>query len=268
MTPAPAVQIRVRPSPTRQLIVFFALAFGIGWLAFLPVVLYQAFPAWSAFLYLYSPALSALITAFWAQGPAGIRGLLRRYWLWRFPIRWYLLAVFLLPVIFLVTGLVALGQTPSSLWTGSPWYFLIASFGFLMIINSGEEIGWRGFALIRLQGVVKSPLAAAIVLGVLWGLWHLPLYLNPAQSSNPLPLFLLFITGLSLVYSVLFNQTRGSLLLAVLLHAGTDIAPRFMQIANLTPQAWLIIVALTWGAALSLYLATRNAPAVTEATPG
>jgi uncharacterized protein len=127
-----------------------------------------------------------------------------------------------------------------------------------MIINSGEEIGWRGFALSRLQSVIKNPLVACIVLGAIWAIWHLLLYLNPEQSSFQLILFLLFIIGISIIYSVVFNNTRGSLLIAVVLHASTDIAPRFMQIANFTPVSWSIIVVLTWISALILYYAKRN----------
>jgi membrane protease YdiL (CAAX protease family) len=139
---------------------------------------------------------------------------------------------------------------------------VVASFGFLMIINSGEEIGWRGFALGRLQSVIKSPLVASIVLGVIWGLWHLPLYLDPRQAGFPLILFLLFIIGISIIYMVLFNSTGGSLLLAVILLASTDIAPRFMQIAHFTVVSWLIIVALTWVSALILFFSTKNRPPV------
>jgi membrane protease YdiL (CAAX protease family) len=127
-----------------------------------------------------------------------------------------------------------------------------------MFINSGEEIGWRGFALSRLQTIIKNQLVAGVILGVIWGLWHLPLYLNPEQSSFPLILFILFIIGISIIYSVLFNNTRGSLLMAVILHASTDIAPRFMQIANFTPVSWSIIVSFTWISAMILYHMTKK----------
>jgi len=255
--------MKLNTSKTQQLIIFFVLAFVIGWLAFLPILLYHAYPKSSAFIFLFSPALAALITAALTNGIAGVKDVLGRYFLWKFNIKWYLLAIFVLPLIFLLTVLISFRTNLESLWTGSPWYFLIASFGFLMIINSGEEIGWRGFALSRLQSVIKNPLVASIVLGAIWGLWHLPLYLNPEQSSDPLILFLLFVMGISVFYSVLFNNTRGSLLLAVILHASTDIAPRFLQIAKFTPASWSIIVALTWISAISLYYATKGSIPVT-----
>jgi len=173
------------------------------------------------------------------------------------------LALLLIPAIFLVTAVIMFRTNFESLWTGSPWYFLIVSFGWLMFINSGEEIGWRGFALSRLQSVIKNPLVAGVILGIIWGLWHLPMYLNPEQASFPLILFLLFIIGISIIYSVLFNNTHGSLLMAVVLHASTDIAPRFMQIANFTSVSWSIIVIFTWISAMILYTMTKNSAPVT-----
>jgi uncharacterized protein len=254
--------MKFKASKVQQLIVFFVLTFVIGWLTFIPAMLNHAQPTFGAFIFLYSPALAALITVSLVNGFAGIKAVLKRYFLWKSPIRWYLFSVLLLPAIFLAAGGVLLLTKNASLWTTSPWYFVVASFGFLMIINSGEEIGWRGFALGRLQSVIKSPFVASIVLGVIWGLWHLPMYLDPRQAGFPLILFLLFIIGISIIYTVLFNNTRGSLLLAVILHASTDIAPRFMQIAHFTTLSWSIIVALTWLSALILFFATKNVPAV------
>jgi len=250
--------MKLKTSKTQQLMIFFLLAFVIGWLAFSPIYLYHASPTPGAFIFLFSPALAALITAALTNGITGIKEVLGRYLLWKFHIKWYLLVLLLLPAIFLAAGVISFRNNLQSLWIGSSWYFLIASFGFLMIINSGEEIGWRGFALSRLQSVIKNPLVASVVLGAIWGLWHLPLYLNPEQSSFPLILFLIFIMGISIIYSVLFNNTRGSLLMAVVFHASTDIAPRFMQIANFTPISWSIIVALTWISAMILYYRTKK----------
>jgi len=256
--------MRLKTSKTQQLIFFFVLAFVIGWLAFIPVFLYHASPKPSAlFIFLFSPALAGLITAALTNGMTGVKEVLGRYLIWKFQIRWYLLVLLLLPVIFLFVALISFRTNLESLRTGSPWYFLIASFCYLMFINSGEEIGWRGFALSRLQSVIKNPLVASIVLGLIWGIWHLPIYLNPEQSSFPLILFLLFIIGISIIYSVLFNNTHGSLLMAVVLHASTDIAPRFMQIAKFTSTSWSILVVLTWISAMILYYATRNITIVT-----
>jgi len=255
--------MKLQTSKTQQLIIFFALTFVIGWLAFVPIFLYHASPTPGAFIFLFSPALAALITVFYTNGITGVKEVLGRDLLWNYHIKWYFLALILIPAIFLIAAVISFSANLKSLWTGSPWYFLIASFCFLMFINSGEEIGWRGFALSRLQSVIKHPLVAGIVLGAIWGIWHLPIYLDPQQSSFPLILFLLFMIGISIIYSILFNNTRGSLLMAVVFHASTDIAPRFMQIAKFTSISWLIIVVLIWISAMILYYATKNSAPVT-----
>jgi hypothetical protein len=122
--------MKVKTSKTQQLITFFVLAFVIGWLALLPIFLYHASPTPGAFIFLFSPALAALITAALTNGIPGVIEVLRRYLLRKFQIRWYLLVILLLPAIFLVAGVISLRTNLESLWTGSPWYFLIASFGF------------------------------------------------------------------------------------------------------------------------------------------
>jgi membrane protease YdiL (CAAX protease family) len=252
-----------RLSETQQLLCFFVLAFGGAWSAAVPAVLYQSFPKWSAFVILFSPAVAALVTAALSGGIAGVRELLRRYLLWKAPVKWYLVAVLLIPALFLIAAVIVRKDNLGTLWTGNAWYFVIASFGFLMFITSGEEIGWRGFALPQLQRVVGNPLLAGIALGVIWGVWHLPVYLIPEQSGFPFPLFVLFTTGLSIIYTVLFNNTGGSLFFAVLLHASTDITPRMMQIGNFPVLIWSIIVALTWISAIVLYLVTKQRAAAT-----
>ncbi|MEP6790176.1 MAG: CPBP family intramembrane glutamic endopeptidase, partial [Ramlibacter sp.] len=114
----------------------------------------------------------------------------------------------------LLDGLL-LGFDTRSAWMGSPPTFLVASFLWLLVITSGEEIGWRGFALPRLLALGWHPAWASLALGAVWGLWHLPLYLSPEQSSFPFPLFLALTLGQSLIYTALYFRSGGSLLPAV-----------------------------------------------------
>jgi membrane protease YdiL (CAAX protease family) len=84
----------------------------------------------------------------------------------------------------------------------------------------GEEIGWRGYALPRLQAG-RSALSASLILGVIWALWHLPLYFT-GQVFRPLSLFPPFFIGviaLSVILTWVYNSTGGSLLMVVLIHA-------------------------------------------------
>jgi len=231
-------------SPRAQLLVFTLLTFVIAWGCWIPAFLLPSFPKLFPFIGLFAPAIASLLVAWMANGRAGVTEILGRYKKWRFGWQWYTLSIALIPSFFLLAPLLNgfISQTgPQALWTGSPLYFVLASFVWLMLINSGEEIGWRGFGLPKLLETVKSPLLASLILGVVWGLWHLPIYLIPGQSSFPYPLFLLLTVAVSFIYTSLFIKTKGSLLPAVLLHASTDIGPRIFQIAKFTPTVWLTI---------------------------
>ena len=98
----------------------------------------------------------------------------------------------------------------------------------------GEEPGWRGFALPRLQAL-HGPLVGSIILGVLWGLWHLPLFFTPWNELTTfnVVVYVLATTCLSIIYTWVFNNTKGSILIAILLHWSFDVAT--VPVASLFP---------------------------------
>ena len=107
------------------------------------------------------------------------------------------------------------------------------------IFTSGlaEEPGWRGFALPRLQQRY-GPLLGTIILGLLWGGWHLPLFLTSwALSTNGLEVceFILSALSIAIVITWVFNHTRGSLLIAILLHANVDAVGSTIALVGLFP---------------------------------
>lgn len=238
-----------------QLSIYFLLAFVIAWGTWFPSFLYPKSLRLLSFVGLFAPAIAALIVSFYLNKGSGIKELLGRYALWRFGALWYIIAILLMPFLFVVAfwldGLFFHTSFKNILLPNSP-YFIFAAFVWLMFINSGEEIGWRGFALPRLQKLLKSPFYATLVLGILWSTWHLPIYLTPGQSSFPLILFFFFTIGLSFIYTVVFNKTEGSLFSATLLHASTDIVPRMLNITLFKPTTWLILGILTWVSAIVL----------------
>jgi uncharacterized protein len=103
----------------------------------------------------------------------------------------------------------------------------------------GEEIGWRGYALPRLQAG-RSALSASLILGVIWSLWHLPLYFT-GQTFRPLSLFVPFVVAtiaLSVILTWVYNSSGGSLLLVVLIHATYNL-PLTLILAPLGSRATL-----------------------------
>jgi uncharacterized protein len=195
----------------RELVIFFALCYLIGWCA-LPFGIFFAF----------SPLLSALIVISVAEGLPGLAQLGRRLIRWRVNWIWYAAAI---AVPLLVHGVaVALNAATNapapSFAPLTPWYTVLLAFG-LSMVNPlegplGEEPAWRGFAQPRFQSK-WSPLASAAVLGLLITGWHLPLVFMP-QFDLRLPDIATTVL-VTFWYTWLFNRTGGSVLLTLIAHS-------------------------------------------------
>src|SRR5215212_8802794 len=155
-----------------------------------------------------------------------LRRLLGRYVLWRVGIGWYLFALLGVPLIMLLGTVVVSGDLPNLGALGGPSYVLsyIALFVLVFILGGPllEEPGWRGFVLPRLERL-HGPLVGTLILGVLWALWHLPEFWTkswdtPKGSVLDIIWFVLVAVALAIVYTWVFNNTRGSLLLVILAH--------------------------------------------------
>lgn len=120
-----------------------------------------------------------------------------------------------------------------------------------------EEIAWRGFALPRLEAG-RSALVASIILGLLWGVWHTPLFFiaGSSQSGWPYIGFLLFAIAESILITWLYNNTRGSVLLATIFHAATDAALSFSGVLFGDQPLFWLTVAIFWIAAIIVVIVT------------
>jgi uncharacterized protein len=258
-----------RPLPT-----FFLLAFGLSWLVWIPAALasndrlpHQIPFAVSGLLGAFGPTVAALVVTAFVAGSSGVKQLLRRILLWRVPPRWYLFALFWpaflsLAATFSIRALggplpdftspaiVGLSPLPQELQGVGPWPLLPFIFLQNMLIGSamGEELGWRGFALPRLQARM-SALAASLVLGLLWAIWHLPLYLTAGHPISEVFVGWLLVSILAdaILFTWLFNNTRGSLLPVLLFHA--SIATTGLFLAS-TAGSFVIALVLKWVAVL------------------
>ncbi len=175
------------------------------------------------------PSLVAFFLVRKLEGKAASGAIFRRYKLWRTGFRWWMAAILVVPgltVLALVINVYGLqnaiaptsilGQYLESMGAGG--FALL--FPFLLatgMISSPllEEFGWRGFALPRLQRST-SALSSSVLLGLVWGVWHLPIWL--AYGSN-IPVYLLLIIGHSVILTWIFNSTRGSMLMAMVVHS-------------------------------------------------
>jgi membrane protease YdiL (CAAX protease family) len=219
------------------LIGYFGLAFGITWLYELFLIRLPGLPFTPA---LIGPVGAAFIMTALTGGRAGIGQLLRRFVDWRVGINWYLFILVGIPLVYLLGAIVLAGghlpSVPSSLLLKIAQTYPI---GFVVTLFIGgplfKEPGWRGFALPRLQ-LRSGPLVGSLILGALWALWHLPLYLTPrfaadngGLSFSGFSVFLLTAIAFTVIMTWVFNHTRGSLLLAILLHTSINI---FQSVVN------------------------------------
>ncbi len=171
-----------------------------------------------------APTISAFLVILWMKGKQGLLAYWSRYLDFSIPLRWYALIFggivgfgFVLRIIEKSTGVVV-PDLPFSLYTFIPFalYWLLYDPGPL-----SEEGGWRGFALPLLQRHV-SPFWAAIVLGAVWSIFHLPAFyistLNQSNFASALPLFLSSTIALTMFMTYAYNATRGNIPLMVLIH--------------------------------------------------
>ncbi len=213
---------------------FYILAFGLSWMGWIPVALgSHGLPPFSSpffqFLLILSavgPALAAVVVTRAVQGTSGVQDLLKRLLQWRVGLGCYLAALLGPVVLLTASGVVtkALGLSASSAAAHANVMPVVASALVMSLLsNPWEEVGWRGFALPHLQKT-RSALSATLIVGVLWGAWHLPLFFwvgNPMSQYPFVPWFVGTVAQ-AFLYTWLYNSTRGSLLLATLFHVGMN----------------------------------------------
>jgi len=215
-----------------SLIPFFLLTFlitwGLGALAiFLPVQfqalvgeLTETSPIY--FLAIAAPTISATILTFARDGLQGLKSLYARLIRWRFDLKWYALVLLGIPVVGWIAALVTESNPLKE--TGDLAQLLLMLFYVFVTGPWCEELGWRGFALPRLLDRF-TPFTASLILGAIWGVWHLPSFFlsGMVQAGLSLPFFLLNAVLLSIFVTWVFQHTDGSVLITVLIHFTVNI---------------------------------------------
>jgi uncharacterized protein len=206
------------------LLISLALAWGIlGLYIFLPERMVSAFGQLTGnhplfYLAVYAPAIAAFILVAHYGGIAGLRHFLARALMWRCSTAWYAFLIIGIPVIFIL-GSTIQGNLFTDPFPFSSFQALLVSLFFAAIKGPVEEFGWRGLALPLLQRKF-TPIWAGLILGAIWGLWHLPAFVlsGTQQSDWSFPEFFLGVLAISVIATALFNRSRGSILLSAFFH--------------------------------------------------
>lgn len=265
-----AARPSVRPAllARHPLVTYFALTYVISWAVELPLAASaqgwttRSFPYSLHYLAAYGPLLAAFITTWATAGAPGVRDLLARLVRWRIrPIWW---VVGFSPLLLYAIAAAALRLVRGA-WTdvallGRINYLPDLGFGalalWMLTFGIGEETGWRGFALPRLQRN-RTALSASLILAAFWILWHLPtfLYLPTYVKLGVaiLPGFALGIVAGAIVFTWLYNSTRGSILLVALGHAalnfvtGSPVGDQTIAaIISTAIIVWAVVVIFVW----------------------
>jgi len=229
---------------------FFVLACALSWW---PWILYSVGLSPTPIVGV-GPFLAALLVLAVTEGKSGVVGLLRRMVRWRVGIQWYAVAL-LLPIVVTLAAaalnVFLLGaQRTSSVADLGGWSSFLLLFLLSLLIpgfaGTWEEPGFRGYALPRLQ-FRYSALIASLILGVLWAFWHLPFVVTGEHIWIDATLF---IIEWSIVYTWLFNNAKGSVLIVMLFHAMNNtfsnaFESQMFSGADSVNQAWLRLA--LWG---------------------
>jgi uncharacterized protein len=259
VSPVDSRRSHADPRADRQVVVFGLVAISSSWLWSPLVVAEWGWIDGDVTRYWHlagslGPAIAAIVLTPIYDGWAGFGLLVRR--MITGPIPWLLGAV-LVPLLFCLVGLglaKSLGQVDlSAVGTSEEYptlpvavYWLVS----LVFYGYGEEIGWRGFALPRLQRQ-RDALRASLWLSLLWGVWHLPLFVFSAGLSTMPAIGVLgwaasIVTG-TVICTWLFNSTRGSIAVLAVFHASFDTSinsPTGGEIMVNVMGAVVVIVAL------------------------
>jgi len=211
-----------------SLLPFLLITYGIAWGLF---ALFALFPEWITtrfgplsgrhplfILAVYAPAIAAFGLVMANAGRDGLVRFAGRLGKWRVGSLWWAFVVVGIPLIFVIGAAMKGSLTTYTMPFGTVGETL-TGMGFMLLLGPIEEFGWRGVALPLLQRRL-APLWASVVLGLIWGLWHMPAFLmsGTPQSAWDFSPFVVGAIAISVILTPLFNASGGSILLAMLFH--------------------------------------------------
>ncbi|GEM46119.1 CPBP family intramembrane glutamic endopeptidase [Deinococcus cellulosilyticus] len=261
----------LRTFQNQSLLVFLLLTFAFSWCFWIPAALLfrgelQGQAVWSMprmillqTLGAVGPSLMAFVVVWSRSGPAGVRAFVHRGFQGR-P-GWWLAGCLLVPALALLAVMLHPLLDPAYVmpddaplkpmlrdigWTGVLLTFPMVLLSQVFSSPLMEEFGWRGFALPHLQ-VRFGALVANLILGVLWGVWHLPLVIAYGDAFGP---YMLLILANALLMGFLFNSSGGHMLVALLVHASMNVGLNIFSVERNDPVlivlSWVCVLVVLW----------------------
>ena len=244
----------------REAAVYLAATFATTWIIWLgayaasiPAYALPLSTDWLVRLGTAVPSLVGLILTYKYDGTQGSKALLRSLACRKASPAWWIYATVLFPLVLLVSSVIfaaAGGILPPAQF---PLWFIPLAFLYILVCMGplGEELGWRGFLLGRLitrRGLVQ----AGGLLGAIWSAWHIPLFFIPGTIQHELakmgfalaaPGYFIYTLCISLLLAVLYDRTKGNLLLCVIFHTVCNLSLGTVPLI-LTPSGAAVLLAV------------------------
>lgn len=234
----------------KEFLIFFIIAFGWMWILNAPRVmasfgLISIPPLLSTllgYIAVFGPGIAAFILTRIQSGKQGCKNLWKMGWSIDFPKAWLIPAFLLMPVMGILTVLLMRFFKETIPWEYSLPPAMIIPIGLLIWLVGAlpEEYGWRGYALPHLLESF-DPLGASLILGLIWGLWHLPLHFISSSTQYVIPVweYILQTVLLALIYTWLHLGTRGSIFVAGIFHAMGNITGAILPYWTSETGRWI-----------------------------
>ncbi|MFJ6209561.1 CPBP family intramembrane glutamic endopeptidase [Lysinibacillus sp. NPDC092081] len=218
------------------------MAYLFSWIVLIPFILsqwniipntkiFEVFFILNSFI---GPMLSAYIMIRTLEGKGAWRVFAKGMWKLKVGLKWYSFALIVIPAVIYLGFVMLNGGIPTFEGLTTEFYVRYPIYLVVVFFFGGpfpEEIGWRGFALPRMQSKF-GPLKATLLLGILWAFWHLPHFLTAAQKGGPdsnissfyfnFPIFIVLCLAISIILTWVFNSKQGNLFIVMLIHASLN----------------------------------------------
>jgi uncharacterized protein len=251
-----------------SLFVYFFLAFIFSWLIEIPLALQtqgyikNIYPGWFHYLAGYGPLLSVLIVMMAINGRDGLKEIWKRMTRWRVHPLWWMIALspFFAYVIINLTFWMFGGKSLGLLEMGQVEFLPPIGLGaiplWILTFGIGEETGWRGFALPRLQKKFNA-ITATIILWVIWAFWHLPLFFYSYEVSI-IPGMLIGLLAGAITFTWLYNSTSGSILIVAIWHGLFDFTTACSQCQTSPVAAIISALVMIWAVLVVILFKPKN----------
>ncbi|MFX0020571.1 MAG: CPBP family intramembrane glutamic endopeptidase [Promethearchaeota archaeon] len=219
--------LEIKDIGNKNLVLFFLITYLFSWLLWLPSLLSSVLFSTQVVLYEilkiigpFGPFVAAFILTLVNEGKEGLKQLWKRGWHCENK-PFLVISIFFIPVLYfsslllviLIEGIIPVyWPNPIEIITHYVLVFFLAG-------PFQEEFGWRGYALDRLQ-LRFNALTSSIILGMIWGVWHLPSFfiIGTNQENQPFYPFFFSIIILSVLFTWIYNNSNRSILATMIFH--------------------------------------------------